>query len=159
MTAPQPPSKPFSAPSFDLWRRTPCKEFAGYRHPAGYGVKFRAGKTHQAHRLAWADANGPIPPGLKVCHHCDNRACVEVAHLWLGTQKDNMGDCSRKRRFPDRSGSRNIRAKLTEAQVREIRERFGGPDRTLTHKAIAELYSIRKSSVSNILLGKSWVHV
>jgi len=51
-----------------------------------------------AHRKAWEDEHGPIPPGMNVCHHCDNPPCINPDHLFLGTQKDNAVDMSRKGR-------------------------------------------------------------
>jgi len=50
------------------------------------------------HRKAWILANGPIPDGLYVLHKCDNGKCVNVDHLFLGTQLDNVRDCMAKGR-------------------------------------------------------------
>lgn len=71
---------------------TPCIESDGTPHPTGYKYKRRAGKLQRAHRLAWIEANGDIPPGLQVRHICGNRACINVDHLRLGTARDNHRD-------------------------------------------------------------------
>ena len=69
----------------------------------GYGlitVRVRVGRhvKKRAHRLAWEWANGRKPGHNKVCHTCDNPRCVNPAHLWLGTNKQNMEDAKRKGR-------------------------------------------------------------
>lgn len=51
-----------------------------------------------AHRLSWQIANGSIPDGLQVLHHCDNGACIRPDHLFVGTQADNMRDMDAKGR-------------------------------------------------------------
>lgn len=71
---------------------TPCIESDGYQHPKGYRYKQFAGKLHRAHRLAWIQANGDIPPGLQVRHICGNRLCINVDHLRLGTARENRRD-------------------------------------------------------------------
>ena len=53
-------------------------------------------KTRLAHRVAWEEVHGPIPDGLVVRHKCDNRACINVDHLELGTHKDNRHDAARR---------------------------------------------------------------
>ena len=85
-----------------LWKRverTPgCWLWTGYRRTTGYGrIGFR-GRIDYAHRVAWVVAKGEIPDGMCVLHKCDNPACVRPAHLWLGTQRENMIDKGRKGR-------------------------------------------------------------
>lgn len=64
----------------------------------GYGRIIINYKDVRAHRVSWELVNGPIPSGLLICHHCDNRLCVNPKHLFLGTHKDNNQDCVNKGR-------------------------------------------------------------
>ena len=63
-----------------------------------YGKFKLKGKMMSAHRASWIFANGKIPDGMCVLHHCDNPPCVNPDHLWLGTNKDNSGDMIKKGR-------------------------------------------------------------
>lgn len=79
-------------------RTSSCWNWAGSLSACGYG-QFRFGdKQRRVHRLAWTLKRGPIPVGLWVLHHCDNRRCVNPAHLYLGTAQDNADDRVRRGR-------------------------------------------------------------
>jgi hypothetical protein len=117
----------------------------------GYGrfrIEGRGGRIVSAHRLSWALANGPIPPGMYVCHRCDVPACVNPGHLFLGTPAENTTDCARKGRL---SGQR-----LTVAMVREIvtKSSCGVPG-----SDIARQVGATPAMVSNIVCGQRWNHV
>ena len=64
----------------------------------GYGRYNR----RPAHVISWELKNGSVPPGMKVCHQCDVKVCVNPDHLFLGTQRDNMRDAMGKGRWDPR---------------------------------------------------------
>lgn len=86
-----------------------------------YGYISHEGHNRLAHRISWELHRGPLPAGMEVCHFCDVEPCVNPAHLFLGTHKENCHDRDRKGRNVNRFGSRHGMARLTEAAVREIR--------------------------------------
>jgi hypothetical protein len=88
----------------------------------GYGLLRPKGPyPRQAHRRAWYLTVGPIPPGLLVCHRCDNPPCCNPAHLFLGTTLDNVRDMDAKGRRQRNFGEKNPASKLTAERVRAIR--------------------------------------
>jgi hypothetical protein len=91
---------------------------------AGYGQvarningKFR---VFGAHRFAWEQKNGPIPDGLCVLHKCDNKLCINVDHLWLGTQQDNMREAMERGRF--KTGQEHPRSATNRAKIARERK-------------------------------------
>lgn len=118
----------------------------------GYGRLWDGERRVGAHRYSWELANGPIPAGMCVCHKCDTPACVNPAHLFLGTRADNMADMTTKGRGrrPNNHGSKNGGAKLTESEAVEVFLAIG------RQRAIAARYGICPGQVSKIKHRKKW---
>lgn len=134
-----------------------CWPFMGHTTYQGYGV---VGSGQRAHRIAYEDRYGAIPEGWVICHHCDNPPCCNPAHLFAGTQQDNVLDAMAKGRHVVArfrgSGEKNGRAKLTEAEVLELRARRAAGERLIV---LAEEFGIGDSQVARIALGRSWKHL
>lgn len=108
----------------------------------------------------WEWEKGEIPEGLQILHKCDNRACVNPDHLFLGTQKDNMDDMNAKGRGASgdavaSKGEDNPKAKLTEDDVHEIRRLR--PTMSLTK--LAAKFKVHVATIKRIMNGKRWGHV
>ena len=132
-----------------------CWLWTGALNDKGYGwfntTSSRPAKPDRASRVAYRLFIGEIPKGMCVCHKCDNPKCVNPDHLFLGTRRDNMIDKISKNRMP--IGESTSWSKLTEQQVREIRES------TDYQYVIAEKYGICQQSVSSIKRGINWKHL
>jgi hypothetical protein len=125
--------------------REGCWEWTRARTKFGYGHLVWNGRHLTAHRQAWEFAKGAIPAGMCVLHRCDNPACINPDHLWLGTKSDNTLDCSRKgRRYAPkkeemRRGEAHGIAKLCEWEVLAAREWYGAGLATMPE--LARLHS------------------
>ena len=113
---------------------------------SGYG-KIRESGTNRivgAHVKAFELMVGEVPQGLHVCHHCDNKRCVNPSHLFLGSRSDNMLDCQRKGRHP---GTR-----ITREVFEAVRDEIG----TTSQQHIADRHGVDQTSVSLIKRGKGF---
>lgn len=112
----------------------------------GYGQHEGQG----AHRTSWELHRGVIPEGMLVLHKCDNRLCVNPAHLYLGTPKDNTQDMIRKGRNSNTVPAiRKANTKLTDTQVAEIRRKYEEGD--VPQRSLAKEYNVSVSRISELV--------
>lgn len=136
-----------------------CWEWTGHKsHGYGYisvGSKEKGTRQElRANRVCWELGNGPIPPHRVIMHSCDNRACVNPAHLQLGTQSENIKDAFRKGRHdvPRLRGEELTQTKLTYEEVDAIRAAKG----VITQKELGKMYGVCKAAISHIWTGRNW---
>ena len=155
-----------------------CLLWQGAKTSGGYGKISIEGRLWDTHRLSYRLSRGEMPSD-QVCHTCDTPACVEPAHLWGGTQTDNMSDCAAKgrngsQRHPESrprgddhwthklpgnmptAGENNPHAKLTEDKVRRLREVYGRGEETA---GLAREFGVSPASAWAAASGKTWKHV
>lgn len=135
-----------------------CWLWLGYACHNGYGrVRFE-GKSWLAHRVAWFAHHGPIPEGMHLCHKCDNPGCINPAHMFVGTQADNVRDMIRKGREnrdprPYQRGELNQNSRITADVVRSI---LLSP---LNQRDAAAAFGVAPSWVQRIRKREVWRHV
>ncbi len=127
---------------------TGCWLWVGALSTGGYGKIYLDNKYIAAHRASWVVHHGPIPNGLLVCHKCDVKLCINPEHLFLGTQKENIEDATRKGRMSH--GEDRPTSKLKESQVVNIFSDIR------TASKIAAQYNITETAVYNIKAGRRW---
>lgn len=128
-----------------------CWIWIGAGKGNGYGHCTIDHRSVTAHKASFIIFKGDVPDGFDVCHTCDNRACVNPHHLFLGTRTENMADAKRKGRT-----SGGPRKALTELQIQEVRRRLA---RSEPVSKISQALNIGTSTVSNIKQGKSYVRI
>ena len=94
---------------------------------------------------------------MEICHQCDNPSCVNPAHLFVGTQADNMRDCKVKDRHS--RGERQPKSKLTEGQVLEIRRRYAIGGRGNGYRVLAREFGVSESLTKMIVTRQRWTHI
>jgi hypothetical protein len=128
-----------------------CWLWTGTLNDAGYGLIKLGRKEFRASRIMLL-LDGRNPEGKLALHRCDNPACVNPAHLFLGTHEDNMADCKQKGRGAHQvyPGESNPKAKLSAAQVQEIRR---SPE---SYQDLAVRFGMTKENIGAIKKGKTW---
>lgn len=130
-----------------------CIECSG-SSVCGYGRRKRNGRFWLAHRISFSSLVGEIPQGMLVLHRCDNPACINPAHLFLGTNLDNNKDRDNKGRT--HKGESHRRAKLTVEKILSIRSRHLSGE---SMESIAEDFNVCGTTIGKIIRKERWKHV
>jgi hypothetical protein len=128
-----------------------CWESVNHKAKDGWG--YTQYKKTKAHRYFYEKFKGKIPKGMLVCHTCDNPACCNPEHLFLGTDKDNTQDMIKKGRQASHIGNNNPKSKLKESDIVKI---FNDNRRQIT---IAKEYNVSDCTIRDIKKFRSWTHI
>lgn len=135
----------------ELDPETGCIEWLGFTQN-GYGrVHGWVGENRintGAHRAAWIIKNGAIPEGMFVCHKCDNRRCINLEHLWLGTAAENTHDMLRKNRT-------NNPRKLKDADIKFIHAN----KRIISGRALAKQFDVSYHAIKQVWQGRLYMRL
>lgn len=135
-----------------------CWLWTGRVNIQGYGLVYAGGRSQLIASRAMYELTHSVqlPTEIFVCHRCDTPPCVNPHHLFLGTAGDNVRDAARKGRTNRwggrRAGEANHGAKLTAADVEEIR-RLGT---SVPSRALGRRYGVSKTQICCIRSGKAW---
>lgn len=124
-----------------------CHLWTGYTQKNGYGFVNISYSKYPAHRLALIMAGVDIPNGFDVCHKCDVRNCVNPEHLYAGTRKRNMKDCTDRGRHNKPKGELHWRSKLSCLDVKIMRS---FRDKGYKVEILSEIFSVNNGTVSRI---------
>jgi hypothetical protein len=145
----------------DIKSPNECWNWKSTKASNGYGLIWKNGANHLAHRTLYEIIYGPIPSvKLHVCHKCDNRLCCNPNHLFLGTALDNVHDMISKGR---EDHTKNCRGEdsgmsiLTSEQVVEIRHLYN----TTIHNQyeLGRIFGVTNSAIWRIIHNKNWRHL
>lgn len=132
---------------------TDCWEWQAVKNQGGYGRLLVEGRLQVAHRISYRIYVGELSEDIRVLHKCDNPGCVNPSHLFLGTQSDNMIDCSRKGRMVRPKGEDNHQSKLTKKAVQDIRSSQESA------RKMSEKYGVTRQHIWRIRNNKFWKEV
>ncbi|MBU0959824.1 MAG: HNH endonuclease [Nanoarchaeota archaeon] len=117
-----------------------CWDWIGSKHPRGYGRLFTKGKAILAHRFSFFLDRGYWPTDC-VCHHCDRPSCVNPAHLFAGSQADNVRDAIHKNRFPQPRGI------LLDSMLDAVKQTY----RHHSCAGVAQIFGVKRDAVVKFL--------
>lgn len=131
-----------------------CMEWIGAKSK-GYGNFMSNGRVQKAHRVSYRLFYGDFDESLSVCHSCDNPACINPSHLFLGTHAENMRDMREKNRnkYPKTVGELNGQAKLSIRSIRMIRQFLC---QGISGIELSKAYKISTAQISRIKTNKKW---
>lgn len=132
-----------------------CWLWTGAFDKDGYGFLSMGNRKTRAHRVSWMLTHNEDPGDLLVCHRCDNPACVNPGHLFLGTPADNDADRDAKGRGNPARGEAQGFARLTSEDVREIRYLAG----EFSQGSLADMYGVSQATISDIVCRRTWKHI
>ena len=135
-----------------------CWNWQASASRGGYGQFGLNRMSVKANRVAFYIVHGDTPPDKPfVCHHCDNRLCVNPNHLYAGTRQDNMDDMVKRKRQRPRRGEKHGRSVLKEADIHAIRVLYESGE--FTQKQLAERFGVKRGYISLLVNRKSWTHI
>jgi hypothetical protein len=134
-----------------------CWNWKHRKNSRGYGTLKILSKSVLAHRYAWEITNGEIKNGFCVCHKCDNTACCNPSHMFLGSRADNNADKMTKGRHRAHKGVEHYKARISEEEVIKIRHSFR-IDKT-PYRVIAKEWGIPSATIYSIVSGRTWKHL
>ena len=131
-----------------------CWDWKGSFFSSGYPVFHWLRQNRGAHKFSYQLYNGQLIDGMYVCHHCDNKRCVNPNHLFFGTCRDNKHDSMGKGRhaFGERQGS----SVVTDEMVRYFKALLAIG---FEPQEIARLFGVSRAIVSSVKIGRTWAHV
>lgn len=132
-----------------------CWEWTAGKQYKGYGQFVFNRKIQSVHRISWILAFGSIHENLLVLHKCDNRACVNPEHLFLGTNQDNIDDMVAKNRQARPRGEKYGGHKLTNEEVIAIRKEY--EDDGISQAKLGIKYNVTSANIWYVVNYKTWI--
>jgi hypothetical protein len=124
-----------------------CTEWCGYKNKWGYGIASFYKTNQLVHRIIWTILKGPIQKDMCILHRCDNPSCININHLFLGTNYDNIADRCQKGRTA--IGLSNGKCKLSDKMKISLLQMA---KENIPYKNIAEKFKISQSHISNLAI-------
>ena len=142
----------------DKLSKNECWNWKASTGTPGYGNLWNGSKNVTAHRVSWIINYGNIPNKMFVCHKCDNRRCVNPAHLFLGSQLDNMHDMINKNRAKKTPcyGFKNNLTKISFSSITKIRKQYSAGN--ISQAKVAKKFKVSQAHVCDIIRFKVRIH-